>query len=94
MRGAGKDVVIASSEPLLGHARDGVRLAATALLVHELNRGDLEEAMRQYRARKTFFYDVGCWLDRVLYAPEPLGSAFRRLLLVRLGPPAAGLKPT
>lgn len=88
MQGTEKEHVISASDSLLAHPRDKIRLAATALLVAELEPADLANVMQQYRTRTTYFYDVGCWLDRVLFAPEPLRTAFRRLLLVRLDPTA------
>ncbi|WP_434480816.1 hypothetical protein [Gemmatimonas sp.] len=86
MLGAGTDAIIACAEPLLGNPRDGVRLAATALLAHELSLDELKEVTRRYRELPTYYYDVGCWLDRVMYAPEPLRAAFERKLYANLAP--------
>jgi hypothetical protein len=59
-------------EPLLSSSREGTRVRATALLVEELENDELEALLQRYRSGETYFYDVGCWLDRCVYAPNSL----------------------
>jgi hypothetical protein len=75
--------VVPFVEPLLRSKRDDVRVLAVALLAEKLSRDDLESLIVKYR-QGSYYYNVGCWLDRVLYAPTPFREVFRRRLAAKL----------
>ena len=56
------------------------RSTAVLFLVRTCSPGELRQVLEQYIQRDSYFYNVVCWLDRVLYAPELLRSAFMREL--------------
>ncbi|MGD0946860.1 MAG: hypothetical protein ABSA52_05465 [Candidatus Binatia bacterium] len=76
--------VVPFVEPMLGSKRDDIRVLAVAFLAEKLSRGDLESLMVTYREGLYYYYNVGCWLDRVLYAPSPFCEVFRKRLASKL----------
>jgi hypothetical protein len=67
------------AEPLLREESDIVRRKVMALLAKKLTTEELEGMLGQYTSQ-LYYYDVVCWLDKILYAPEPLKEAFVRQL--------------
>lgn len=61
-----------------------IRLLALAHLLRVSSRDFLRATLIAYVARDTYYYNVVCWLDRVLYAPEPLQSGYKHQLLSRI----------
>jgi hypothetical protein len=57
-----------------------VRVLAVACLRRLATSEDLERFLEWYLTKRPYYYDVVCWLDRVLYAPEALRQAFERKL--------------
>jgi hypothetical protein len=74
-------------EPLLSNEREYVRVLATAFLVEAVTSKELEAIVMRYRGAGSYYYNVGCWLDRVLYAPAPFRDAFTKKLLAKLWSP-------
>jgi hypothetical protein len=72
-------------EGLLKHDTASVRRAATAALVARYDRPQLEATLNRYISQDSYFYNVACWLDRILYAPAVLAEYYRTKL------PAGGL---
>lgn len=66
---------------LLGDDSDSVRGLAVWYLVSRLTRDEMEELLREYNGRETYYYNVVAWLDRLLYAPRQL----REMFVERLG---------
>lgn len=57
-----------------------LRLTAIAYLIKHLSAEKLLLALNEYM-QSEYYFNVVCWLDRALYAPEPLrGRYFQRLL--------------
>lgn len=56
------------------------RIHALLGIFRKLQRSDLETTLESYIGSGTYFYDVVTWLDRLLYAPQPLKDAFVRKL--------------
>lgn len=85
LRGEDADQVGEMVRDLLKSGSEGIRLASAALLaeIFEWAHG-LEVLLNGYLEESTYFYNVVCWWDRVLYAPEPLRGAYRRLLTAQL----------
>lgn len=73
-------------EPLLTSDKADIRVQATAYAVAMMPTENLEQLLEQYALRPTYFFNVVCWLDRVLYAPLPLRDLYRRDLEDRLRP--------
>jgi HEAT repeat protein len=65
---------------LLQHESDGVRVLAVAGLYRLTDRTTLEAILNEYMGNRTYYYNVVCWLDRVLYAPEPIKEMYVRAL--------------
>jgi hypothetical protein len=61
---------------LLRHESAVIRVLAVACLHRLADRVMLEEILCQYPVTSPYFYNVVCWLDRVLYAPPPLRAVF------------------
>jgi len=40
----------------------------------------VEELLDEYLAKPTYYYNVVCWIDRVLYAPQLMRREFTRKL--------------
>jgi len=62
------------------HDSNSVRISAVACLQRLAIQKDLEQFLEWYLTERPYYYDVVCWLDRVLFAPEPLRRAFERTL--------------
>jgi hypothetical protein len=75
---------LATFEPMLVallHSKiDGVRVLAVACLHRLADRARLEAILDEYMQTRPYYYNVVCWLDRVLYAPAPLQDMFARWL--------------
>ena len=67
-------------EPLLNNTIGQIRLKALTYFVKKLSHDDLAGLMSECLARPTYFYNVICWLDRILYAPLPLRPAYEAQL--------------
>ena len=69
---------------LLNSKDEYIRLFATAYAVKTLARQKLVSLLKRYLSGKTYYYDVVCWLDRVLYAPRNLAQGYKRMLIGKL----------
>jgi hypothetical protein len=67
-------------EPFLLEKSDVVRKKTVAFFVTKLSEEELTQLLLKYTGQATYYYDVVCWLDRVLYAPQPLKEVYRRKL--------------
>jgi hypothetical protein len=72
-------------EPFLVGEQDTVRLRVFAYFVKKYSVEELEQLLERYLQRysngENYYYDVVCWLDRILYAPTLLKETYKRLLL-------------
>jgi len=66
----------ATAEALLKSEKPDTRRAAIAYLIHHLDRASLQEILDGYISHGMYFYNVVCWLDRALCAPEPLRAPY------------------
>lgn len=69
---------------LLPNDNEEIRLLGVAYLLRASSDDFLRDVLIGYLSRDTYYYNVVCWLDRVLYAPEPLRTAYRNELLRRI----------
>jgi len=67
-------------EPLLLEKNDVVRRKVMAFFIKKFKEGELESLLGRYTDQQTYYYDVVCWLDKVLYAPAKLKETFVRQL--------------
>jgi len=70
---------IDAKELIKGYLHDGhdfKRVMATRYLVKKCSREELVELLKNYESGGSYYYNVVCWLDRCLYAPEPLKRAY------------------
>ncbi len=68
---------------LLCSKNDDIRLLATAYAVKTWTRQKLVSLLKRYLSGETYYYDVVCWLDRVLYAPRNLAQGYKKKLIER-----------
>ncbi len=59
------------------------RVKAVSYLVEICSNQEREDLLNRYIGEGAYFYDVVCWLDRYLFAPEPLRSLYREKLLAK-----------
>jgi len=56
------------------------RIQSLRYLVRVCEPPEVADMLRAYTSVGNYYYNVVCWLDRLLYAPEPLRTAYRREL--------------
>jgi hypothetical protein len=66
-------------EPMLRNESDIVRRKVMALLAKKLTTEELEEMLGRYTS-EFYYFDIVCWLDKILYAPAQLKKIFARQL--------------
>ncbi|MCB7128621.1 MAG: hypothetical protein J3T61_03680, partial [Candidatus Brocadiales bacterium] len=72
-------------EPLLVSDNTDIRVAILAYFVKQCPEDKLEELLSTYIEKSSYYYNVVCWLDRVLYAPPPLKEMYTHQLEAKLG---------
>jgi len=75
-RGAGSTFL----EPLLKDENDVVRRKVAAFFAMKFTAEELEALLGRYTSQLPYYFDVVCWLDRILYAPAQLRQFFTRRL--------------
>ncbi len=75
-----KDAAQEIAREALSSKDTGTRQEATAVLVRVSERDELERELAAYQHEGPYYYNVVCWLDRVLYAPEPLRERYVSML--------------
>jgi len=63
-------------EPLLGSMKLRTRSKVLSYFAMRSSREQLEALLLRYLGRDSYFYNVVCWIDRVLYSPPPLQEMF------------------
>jgi hypothetical protein len=64
-------------EELLSHEDQEVRIAAIGQLHGRIDLEGLTDVLRRYNDRETYYYNVVVWLDRLIYAREPILSYYK-----------------
>lgn len=67
-------------DALMESPNDTDRLRALHYVSSRRTIKELEEFLKSYTARETYYYNVVTWLDRLVYAPVPLKGTFLRQL--------------
>jgi HEAT repeat protein len=65
---------------LLHHSDELVRVKAISYLVERLSAAELQKILDDSLELPHYYYNVICWLDRVLHAPSPLKNLYRSML--------------
>jgi HEAT repeat protein len=65
-------------KPLLYSNNDNVRLKILSFFIIRYTESELESLLIEYTEPSRYFYNVVCYLDKVLYAPSPLQTLARR----------------
>lgn len=76
----------ASCRQLLNDEDSSIRMAALGTLSELYDDSELEALLASYQTAGTYYYDVVCWLDRLLYSP----AGVRELYVKRLCEESAG----
>jgi len=73
-------------EKLLLNKDNDIREITVAYLMKELEqrRSSLEQVLDKYLENDSYYYNVVCWLDRILYAPRTFKMIFRKQLAAKL----------
>jgi len=69
-------------EILLQSNNDFIRSQAVSYLIDMLSKEELETLLVNYQ-KDNYYYNVVCWLDRILYAPSPLKDIFKKELEIQ-----------
>ena len=67
-------------EPFLDDEKDKVRIRALAYFTKKYGTEELEQLLQRYTSRSRYYYDIVCWLDRIVYAPSRLKEMYKRRL--------------
>ncbi len=69
---------------LLLHQNEQIRLSALSYLMLVLREDELITVLNDYLTAEIYYYNVVCWLDRWLYAPNALKEYYQREITQRL----------
>lgn len=69
---------------LLSHEDESVRTTSLAYLTLKMNEIELIDFLKYYYNRNSYYYNVVCWLDRILYAPDTLRDFYKTILKNKL----------
>src|SRR5262249_1554860 len=73
-------------ESSLNDEDDNVRLTVLAYFMEKRSDQELEQLLERYTSQSGYYYDVVCWIDRVLWSPRMLREMYRHQLKNRLLP--------
>ncbi len=80
-------LAFADAQGLLYSDRSDLRVLGLAFLARTRSRQELVSLLNEYPNRSSrYYYDVVCWLDRVLFSPERLRGEYLRRLQSKLRP--------
>jgi HEAT repeat protein len=63
-------------EELIHSQNDTDRVRALHYLSSRMTRKELEQFLKKYLSRETYYYNIVTWLDRLIYSAEPLRQMF------------------
>jgi hypothetical protein len=67
------------AEALLRNNNESIRSQAVFFLIDKLSKEELEDLLKNYPIDE-YYYNVMCWLDRLIYAPSSIKEVFRKKL--------------
>jgi hypothetical protein len=71
---------------LAHHDSSSIRILAVACLHQLMTQEELETFLSDYLSNRTYFYNIVCWLDRILYSPGLIKELYARKLREALSP--------
>lgn len=74
-------VMITDTKAMLMHKIEDIRIFALSYLVNVLTKQKLVKLLNEYLSGTTYYYDVVCWLDRILFASPKIRRIYRQELL-------------
>lgn len=63
-------------EPLLKNENENIRAMVLYYLANRSQKEYLEDLLSRYIGQPIYYYNVVCWLDRILYAKQPIKDVF------------------
>jgi len=69
--------IVPRAEELLQDESFRIREEALSYLIKHQTLDDLEVLLERYLENSRYYYNVVCWLDRILYAPDPLPVKYK-----------------
>lgn len=79
--GKKKLIPVQQVKSLLGNPNEKIRLMALAFIVLVYKKENLHTVLDDQLAKESYYYNVVCYLDRLLYAPPALRALYRAELL-------------
>jgi len=76
--------MLENAKDLLMHKTEDIRIYALSYLANKLSKKKLSELLNNYLAGTTYYYNIVCWLDRILFAPSKIRSFYKKYLLNRI----------
>ena len=69
----------------LNDEKDHKRLFAVSFFSQKYNKNKLEDLIKVCHSnRNGYYFDVICWLDRLIYSPEPINSYYKSELIDKI----------
>jgi hypothetical protein len=72
-----KETIGTFLRPYLNNDNEKIRTRVMAFYVYRYDEEELKELLGQYTSEQSYYYDVVCCFDRILYAPPRLASFYR-----------------
>lgn len=76
--------MLENAKDLLMHKTEDIRIYALSYLANKLSDEKLSELLNNYLAGTIYYYNVVCWLDRILFAPSIIRRFYRKNLLNKI----------
>lgn len=70
--------------PLLFNDEEHLRVKVLAYYSYKFSEDQLKLLLEDYANRESHYYNVVCWLDRILFAPEFLRQSYKKSLLSKI----------
>lgn len=74
-------VMIEDAKGLLMQKSENIRICALSYLANILSSAQLHKLLYSYLSGPTYYYNVVCWIDRILFAPSKIKNVYRTELL-------------
>lgn len=75
------NTILEDAKDLLMHKVEDIRIYALSYLANILTKKELSVLLNNYLNGTTYYYDVVCWLDRILFAPSKIRRIYKQELL-------------
>lgn len=72
------------AKSLLLNDNSNIRLSALSYLIRISSNKDLDNLLKTYLTNSSYYYDVVCWLDRILFSPTKFRVSYKKDLVNKL----------